>query len=707
MDMINFDTWLFYLINHDSANGLFDVLMPVLSNRGYLLALPFGAYIIILAFRQASDKRRETVLLAVWTILIAVVSFLLADWITNEIKYVFKRIRPCNALEGVRLLGGCTQTYSMPSGHSTNSFAYAIPLFFMTRGYVRLSWRLYPLVLAGLVAYSRVYLGVHYPWDVTAGAIVGGLSAVSVMTLFRFASERYKVRPYTILLFGSLISTAIFKIYHILRGPIDLSPYEAFCWQLSGSPAPAVMPDGPMVVWLIMISTSVFGDTVFSIRIFAATLSTLSCYLMFRLVRDIYHDEAVALWAALLLLVIPAFSLAGVMFTNYSALIFFWILSLYLFYRAIQPEADARRYKKDQPLIWIYLGISIGLGLLTSYMMALFCAGMLIFLLMSDKRFLLKTVGPYVSFVISLCPVLIWIAINGFAGTGEVKLPDEAAGFWGTDLIRLLWQQILLITPIILALIFFALHNLYYKDRGFRSTYLFAFSIPVIILSFFAYIMGGHKPGLSITGYLTGIIAIAFFFFKSDGVKELTSRIRMLRGALIWAAVAIALFVTVISHFPNMIKLSAKMDPAIEFRGWRELGSEVSALYRYNKANGPVLIISDRCGISSELAFYVTGHPTTYCINAAGQYVALRGMKMDTERLQKEATSTTNATNAIVVTEGDSDMPSAINKACDRVEKKILTVRHKGHELKAYSLFICYNFRAPQTGPIERSWEQL
>ncbi len=695
MDMINIDTWLFFLINHGTVNGLFDVLMPVLSNKGYLLALPFGAYIIALALRQAPDKRREALHYAIWTIVIAVVSFLLADWITNEIKYVFQRTRPCNALEGVRMLGGCTQTYSMPSGHATNSFAYAIALFIMTRGHVRLSWRLYPIILAVLVAYSRPYLGVHYPSDITAGAIVGGLSAVSVIALFRYACRKYTIRPHATVFFGLLISMAIFRFYHILRGPLDLSPFEAFLWQFAGSSGTAIAPASPMTIWLISAGTTLFGNTVFGIRAVAATLSILSCYMMFRMVRDIYHDEAVALWASALLLLIPAFSLAGVMLSTDSALIFFWLLSLYLFYQAIRPEEDVIRNNKDRLLIWLCLGLTIGLGLLTSYMMAAFPVGMFIFLLMTDRKFLLETIGPYFSLVTGLLTIFIWIAANGWSWTAEVRLPDEAIRSIGTGLISVIWQQVLYITPIILALIFVALHKLFYKDMGLRSTYLFAFSIPVIMLAFCSSIILDGREGVSTAGYLTGLIALASFIFRADNMAGQTADKGKLRKAVFMAAAALAFFVTAISLFPNMMKLSANLDPVIELRGWRELGSEVSNMLRSNKANGPFLIISDSCRISAELAFYVSGRPTTYCVNSAGQYTALSGMKMDTERFRKEATLAAKTVNALIVTAGDRDMPETINRDCSRVEKQVLKVRHKGRELKAYSLFICYNFRAP------------
>jgi undecaprenyl-diphosphatase len=85
------------------------------------------------------------------------------------------RVRPCRTIEGIRLIVACPKSFSMPSGHAFSSFAFATPLVFLTRQYVSKVWRAYPLVLASLIALSRPYLGVHYPTDILAGAMMGSV----------------------------------------------------------------------------------------------------------------------------------------------------------------------------------------------------------------------------------------------------------------------------------------------------------------------------------------------------------------------------------------------------------------------------------------------------------------------------------------------------------------------------------------------------
>src|SRR3989304_505987 len=115
-------------------------------------------------------------------IIVAVV--LLSDFASNTFKHLFERIRPCSAFEGVRLLVGCGGSFSMPSGHATNIFAAMV---FLSARYRRF-WPAF-IFIAFVVAYSRVYVGVHFPSDVIAGAFLG-----SVIALLFFSAERGSLR---------------------------------------------------------------------------------------------------------------------------------------------------------------------------------------------------------------------------------------------------------------------------------------------------------------------------------------------------------------------------------------------------------------------------------------------------------------------------------------------------------------------------------
>lgn len=106
-----------------------------------------------------------------------IISVGLSDRITSGfMKPYFHRFRPCHdpAIENlVHIVGGCGGQYGFASSHSANSFAFAVA-FALIAGKQN-KWKYFLFLWAILVSYSRIYVGVHYPTDLLAGAVVGVL----------------------------------------------------------------------------------------------------------------------------------------------------------------------------------------------------------------------------------------------------------------------------------------------------------------------------------------------------------------------------------------------------------------------------------------------------------------------------------------------------------------------------------------------------
>jgi undecaprenyl-diphosphatase len=111
---------------------------------------------------------------------IAVLMTLIVSTIFGEgiVKHVVRRVRPCNCKNNVQLLISKPISYSFPSGHTFSSFAVAGVLSAQFSEY-----KMIFLLIASLIAFSRLYLCVHYPTDIISGAVFGLLCA-KLMILF-------------------------------------------------------------------------------------------------------------------------------------------------------------------------------------------------------------------------------------------------------------------------------------------------------------------------------------------------------------------------------------------------------------------------------------------------------------------------------------------------------------------------------------------
>ena len=166
--LLHIDTHLYYLFNGILVLPHFDVIMPYLTEIDNW-RIPI--LIILLCMLIFGGKKGR-----IYTLLILITITITDQTSSHLIKPMVERIRPCNALENVRLLVDGSRAFSFPSSHATNIFGAAV----IFTSYYRPLWPFY-FLLAILVAYSRIYVGLHYPFDAIGGAMLGVVCAGSVL----------------------------------------------------------------------------------------------------------------------------------------------------------------------------------------------------------------------------------------------------------------------------------------------------------------------------------------------------------------------------------------------------------------------------------------------------------------------------------------------------------------------------------------------
>lgn len=181
--IVHIDQEIFLAINQGLSNPVFDWLLPILRNP-YTWA-PLYLFLVIFFIKTYGKT-------GILIVLMTLATFGASDAVSSHlIKKSVKRVRPCNDIEfkeEVNIRVRCGSGFSFTSSHATNHFALAffwIALF--RRKWKHAMWLC--ITWATLISVSQIYVGVHYPFDILCGAILGILIGIATGYIFK------KIKP--------------------------------------------------------------------------------------------------------------------------------------------------------------------------------------------------------------------------------------------------------------------------------------------------------------------------------------------------------------------------------------------------------------------------------------------------------------------------------------------------------------------------------
>ena len=184
--IIAFDRELFLFLN-GLGNNRFDQFWLIMTHRGLNLLV----YISIILMLSLKVKRKKIFSLVIFGLILILVT----DQLTNLFKVQVGRLRPCfdsQLKDMIRLVKStCGGKFSFFSGHASNSFALA---FFFGK-VVKRHFKMVNVILifiAGLISYSRIYIGVHYPLDIICGMIVGTIIGIVFYRIWEKTKYSYE-----------------------------------------------------------------------------------------------------------------------------------------------------------------------------------------------------------------------------------------------------------------------------------------------------------------------------------------------------------------------------------------------------------------------------------------------------------------------------------------------------------------------------------
>ncbi len=401
----------------------------------------------------------------------------------------------------------------------------------------------------------------------------------------------------------------------------DLVPDEAYYWDWSRHLSLGYYDNGPMIAYVVHLTTHIFGINEFGVRFGACALSLGTAACIWYLARQIFNARA-AFIATILVGLTPLMEVGSVISTYDPPLVFFWSLSLVLLYHCLFGS-DPESLPQNTPT-WLLLGLAMGLGLLTKQTIVLILPSLLIFFYYTrEYRTWLTRWQPWAALCIMvLCysGVIYWNAHHYWWTFRHLLFLEHKSHHSPFQRLgNFIGSQALLLGPVLFGGCIAALVK---PIRGtdnrvdHRVKYLIAMAAPSLVFfclqALKAKVQGNWCPFAWITP------SILWAGMLSNRVDRSS---KAMRAAWLITAVAgaMSLFLTMVIFLPVFRKsVGLKLPPSADITntaaGWKHLAAHVAALRdaMQHKDGKPVFICGNNYEFPAEMAFYMPGHPHTY-----------------------------------------------------------------------------------------------
>lgn len=172
---MDFEYAILDFIRNNLSTPFGDFLMKYISLLGNAGIIWIIASLVLICFKKTRKAGLSSACALIFSLLLC----------NLTLKPLIARIRPYELREGIELIISAPKDYSFPSGHSSASFASAVAIFMSNK-----KLGMPALVLASVIAFSRLYLYVHFPTDVLCGALLGSLCGVLGFILVKKAYKK-------------------------------------------------------------------------------------------------------------------------------------------------------------------------------------------------------------------------------------------------------------------------------------------------------------------------------------------------------------------------------------------------------------------------------------------------------------------------------------------------------------------------------------
>jgi dolichol-phosphate mannosyltransferase len=400
------------------------------------------------------------------------------------------------------------------------------------------------------------------------------------------------------------VLAAVFAAQLVIAALVPLQPEEAYHWNFARHLDWSYYDHPPMIAWSIALGRLLLGDTPLGVRLVPLLFALGTAWLVARSARRFYGDTG-ALWAVLLHAAQPATFLIGGWGFPDAPLLFFWMLTVTLVWKAFETHHGGW---------WLAAGVALGGGMLSKYTAAFLVPSVLLYMLCSrrDRRWLAAP-WPYLAGICSLvvfAPVIYWNWSHEWASFRfqSVERFQPAEGFSLASALSCVGEQWVGILPLTLPLAIVAVW------RGARSArppeqFLFWLFAPTVAFFFTLFTLGqtsNFHVLWPLPAYLGLTVAMAGVMAAGVGpVARFYGAHRAWLIGLGTSATALALL--------HAVWVLPGVPPLREIYGWDEVADRSSAVKATLPAGSFYLVTGGRpYPPASQLAFHLRAPSQVY-----------------------------------------------------------------------------------------------
>lgn len=359
----------------------------------------------------------------------------------------------------------------------------------------------------------------------------------------------------------------------VLTTPLEIGPDEAQYWRWSRTLDWGYYSKPPLIAWAIALSTSVFGDAEWAIRLLAPAAHGIAAFFLFLLGRRMF-DARTGAWAATLYILMPGVWLSSTIMSTDAVLLPAWSAAMYYLWRL-----------RDEPKVinGVLAGACIGLAMLAKYA-ALYLFSGALFAAMFDRKMRQAILSPFgvfaaVAAMVVLGPNLAWNAANGFATVSHTADNANlgAATFNPLNLFQFVADQMAVFGPLTILLLLAGIFLFVRRgwSRGdIREGWLLCFILPPLLVIAAQAVISRAHANWAASAYPAACVLVAFWLtsVRWNALIKGGLAINVLIGALftiVWVAPQIGDAVGITGVYKRV-------------RGWEDTATGLARIAREN-----------------------------------------------------------------------------------------------------------------------------